>query len=55
VIYSNNKASISEGAIYSHEKMQHPVFYITGGHSGSAQLCEYLQDDAENFTVPMLD
>ena len=29
------------------------MFYITGTRTGSTQLCEYLENDTENFIVPM--
>jgi len=37
---------------YHKVNIEDPVF-ITGACSGSTQLCEYLEDDAENFIMPM--
>ena len=38
---------------YHKINIEDPVFYITGPRSGSTQLCEYLEDDKENFIIPM--
>jgi len=38
---------------YHKINIEDPVFYITGTRSGSTQLCEYLEDDVENFIIPM--
>lgn len=38
---------------YRKIEIKEPVFYITGPRSGSTQLCEYLENDTENFIIPM--
>lgn len=38
---------------YHKIEVKEPVFFITGVRSGSTQLCEYLEDDTENFIIPM--
>lgn len=38
---------------YRRIEIKEPVFYITGTRSGSTQLCGYLENDTENFIVPM--
>lgn len=38
---------------YHKVEVKEPVFFITGTRSGSTQLCEYLENDTENFIVPM--
>ena len=37
---------------YHKEDIKDPVFFITAPRSGSTQLCQYLEDDKENFVVP---
>lgn len=38
---------------YHKIEIKEPVFFITGIRSGSTQLCAYLENDTENFIVPM--
>ena len=37
---------------YHKKEIKEPVFFITAPRSGSTQLCQYLEDDKENFIVP---
>ena len=38
---------------YHKVSIEDPVFYITEARSGSTQLSEYLENDVENFIMPM--
>lgn len=38
---------------YRKIEIKAPVFFLTGNRTGSTQLCEYLENDTENFIVPM--
>ena len=37
---------------YHKKEIKEPVFFATAPRSGSTQLCQYLEDDKENFVVP---
>ena len=37
---------------YHKVDIKDPVFFMTAPRSGSTQLCQYLEDDKENFIVP---
>ena len=37
---------------YHKVDIKEPVYFITAPRSGSTQLCQYLEDDKENFIVP---
>ena len=37
---------------YHKVDIKEPVFFMTAMRSGSTQLCQYLEDDKENFIVP---
>ena len=37
---------------YHKVDIKEPVFFMTAPRSGSTQLCQYLEDDKENFIVP---
>ena len=35
-------------------EIKEPLFFISGGRSGTTQMAEYLEDDEENFIAPMM-
>ena len=37
---------------YHKVDIKEPVFFLTAPRSGSTQLCQYLEDDKENFIIP---
>ena len=37
---------------YHKVDIKEPVFFLTAPRSGSTQLCQYLEDDEENFIIP---
>ena len=37
---------------YHKVDIKEPVFFMTAPRSGSTQLCQYLEDDKENFIIP---
>ena len=37
---------------YHKVDIKEPVFFMTGSRSGSTQLCQYLEEDKENFIAP---
>ena len=39
---------------YHKVDIKEPVFFMTAPRSGSTQLCQYLEDDKENFIIPMV-
>ena len=39
---------------YHKVDIKEPVFFMTAPRSGSTQLCQYLEDDKENFIIPTI-